>query len=477
MSTNPEAFVERHWRWIGHVLFGHVAAMAREQMIGEDVLDVLVAAIDRVSDQPAVAEDLVSLVRAFDQRLAAQVTADVDAAGRVGRSIVDVSASVARLATMSAMHRLDLELRRCEAAALEIARRNFVTLMPVTMDGFVSQPTSLAHWMGAVIEQIGRARDGLLGALDLVDASPMGASALASSGFAVDRAGLAVDLGFNRVIENTFDAVSSLDWISATGNAIDAALTPLRRFCEEVFTWCRIEPTSFRIGDWLIDTASGIPQWSGPFGLVRLNQDLEHVAFQAHVLAQEASSAAYGPQLAALGRIAYGVDAISDEATDLARQVAHFLEDGLTPNAAYFSNRAGRDFSTSSDLADFLILEEQLAPSDAEQIASLTISRARDQGLEAAGITADLIDGAALMVIGRELKVEFEAISRYLAPRRFVERRTAIGGPSPESTRTFVTHRLQDHNERNDRMDRRREHVERAANSVRAATQETPSGQ
>ena len=113
-----------------------------------------------------------------------------------------------------------------------------------------------------------------------------------------------------------------------------------------------------------------------------------------------------------------------------------------------------------------------MTPSEAEQIAALTISRARDQGLEAAGITADLIDGAAMMVIGRELKVEFEAISRYLAPRRFIERRTALGAPSPDAVRTFVAHRRQDHNERNERMDQRRATVESAAGTLRSAAHE-----
>jgi argininosuccinate lyase len=447
-------------------------AMAREGLIAQDMGETLAAAIDRVREQPAADEDLVSLVRSFEQLLAAQLTPQVEAASRVGRSNVDVSATVARLATLERLGALDREARRCVAAALTLAERNFVTLMPVTMDGFVSQPTSVAHWLGALIEQLGRARDRIASALETVDASPMGASALASSGFAVDRAAIAVDLGFNRVIENTFDAVSSLDWISVAADAMDAVMSPLKRFCDEVFTWCRIEPTSFRIGDWLIDSVSGIPQWSGPFGLVRLTQDLEHVAFQAHVLAHEASSVGYGPQLASLGRLAYGLDAIGSESTGLIAEVAHFLEDGLIVNASYFSNRAGRAFSTSSDLADFLIIEERLTPSEAEQIASLTISQARDQGLEAAGITANLIDGAAMMVIGRELKVEFEAISRYLAPRRFIERRTALGAPSPDAVRTFVAHRWQDHNERNERMDRRWEHVESAATALRSAARE-----
>jgi argininosuccinate lyase len=475
VTSNSESFSRRHWTWVAHVLTGHVAAMTREGLIGEDVADELSAAIERVSEQPATEDDLISVVRAFELRLGAQTRPEIDAAGRVGRSIVDVAAAVARLSAIERLVQVDVETRRCEVAALALAERNFVTLMPVTMDGFVSQPTSVAHWLGAFVEQVGRARKHLGSALDHVDASPMGASALASSGFAVDRAELSTALGFNYPIENTFDAVASLDWVTVAANAIDLILSPLRRFCDEVFTWSRIEPTSFKIGDWLMESASGIPQWSGPFGLVRLNQDLEHVAFQAHVLAHEAASVPYGPQLASLGRIAYGLDAISDEATDLLAQVAHFLEEGLVVNAAYFSNRAGRSFSTSSDLADFLIIEERLTPADAEQIASLTISRARDQGLEAAGITPDLIDGAALMVIGRELKVEFETISRYLAPRRFVERRTVLGAPSPEAMRTFVSHRRQDHNDRNAGIDQRRERLERARASLQQVAREAAS--
>jgi argininosuccinate lyase len=300
----------------------------------------------------------------------------------------------------------------------------------------------------------------------------MGAAALASTGFAVDRAEIGVALGFNRIVENTFDAVASLDWISAAASAIDVILSPMRRFGEEIFVWCRTDPSAFKIGDWLVESVPGIPQWSGPFGLVRLNGELEHVAFQAHVLAHEAASVSYGPQLASLGRIAYGIDAIAVEAIGLGAEVARFLEGGLTVNASYFSNRAGRGFSTSSDLADFLMIEEKLSPSEAEQIAALTISRARDQGLEASGITVDLIDGAALMVVGRELKVEFEAISRYLAPRRFIERRTAVGAPSPESTRTFVAHRRQDHNERNERMARVTARFSSAQSSLHAISQE-----
>lgn len=469
MPTAPLDHTNRIWDLTGHVLTAHSLAMGRESLIGPDVVQELVGAIDRVRQQPADGDDLFEQVRMFDARIEAQTQQEVASAGRVGRSAVDVSASIARLQALELLQAVDEQLARCEAAVIHIATQNYPVLMPVTMDGFVSQPTSVAHWLSALIGQIGRNRDNLAHVYNSVDQSPMGAGALGATAFTVDRSALARDLGFNTVVESTFDAVASLDWIGEAANVIEAALTPFNRFGAEVFAWFRIEPDAFRIGDWLMESASGIPQWTGPYGLVKLNTELEHVAFQAHILAHEAASVTYGPQLAALGRIASGLQSVGSEAVDLLRECTRFLEDGLIINAAYFSNRAGRSFSTSSDLVDFLMVEEQLTPAAAEQIAALTISRARDQGLEAAGITADLIDGAAMMVIGRELKVEFEAISRYLAPRRFIERRTALGAPSPATMRTYIQHRQQDLAERNRRASDRTQRLTQAMREMRDA--------
>jgi argininosuccinate lyase len=107
-------------------------------------------------------------------------------------------------------------------------------------------------------------------------------------------------------------------------------------------------------------------------------------------------------------------------------------------NRAYLANRAGRDHTTSSDLADFLMLEEGLGPGSARNIALMTVRQAMSQGIEASGITPALIDSHALLVIGRELGVEAEAIGRALAPRRFLEKRTAPGGPAPDATRDYL---------------------------------------
>jgi argininosuccinate lyase len=111
---------------------------------------------------------------------------------------------------------------------------------------------------------------------------------------------------------------------------------------------------------------------------------------------------------------------------------------GLEVNRAYLANRAGRDHTTTSDLADFLMLEEGLDPGSARNIALMTVRQAMSQGIEASGITPAMIDSHALLVIGRELGIEAEAIGRALAPRRFLEKRTVPGGPAPDATRDYL---------------------------------------
>ncbi|HLL50125.1 MAG TPA: hypothetical protein VK356_05600, partial [Thermomicrobiales bacterium] len=99
---------------------------------------------------------------------------------------------------------------------------------------------------------------------------------------------------------------------------------------------------------------------------------------------------------------------------------------------------AGRGLVTSGDLADFFMADEGIDPSSARDIAALTSSRARQEGLEAGAITPAMIDSAALLVIGRELGIEIERLGAYLAPRRFIEKRAVLGGPAPAAIREYL---------------------------------------
>jgi argininosuccinate lyase len=115
----------------------------------------------------------------------------------------------------------------------------------------------------------------------------------------------------------------------------------------------------------------------------------------------------------------------------------------LEINRAWLARNAGRSLVTAGDLADLLVAEEGLDPAPARTIAAQVATRALAEGLEASSVTPEMIDAAALLTIGRELGIEIERLGAYLAPRRFIEKRTLLGGPAPASIREHLAQERQ----------------------------------
>jgi argininosuccinate lyase len=149
-------------------------------------------------------------------------------------------------------------------------------------------------------------------------------------------------------------------------------------------------------------------------------------------------AAPYAPLGPELDWIDQEVPAALDRFATLFARVETLFRQALTVNRARLANRAGRDYTTSNDLAAFLMTEERLPPSVSRNIASLALRRLRDENVEMSAISPEILDTAAMLVIGRELKVEMETLGRWFAPRRFLERRLVEGSPAPSKTREWL---------------------------------------
>jgi len=102
------------------------------------------------------------------------------------------------------------------------------------------------------------------------------------------------------------------------------------------------------------------------------------------------------------------------------------------------AKRAGRYFSTTMDLVDLLAIDFEIPYLDAFAIVQRVIQTAVERGLDTTDLTPELIDAATLQVIGQELGTELEMLHRVLAPRRFVERRSGLGGPAPATVHAYL---------------------------------------
>jgi argininosuccinate lyase len=272
----------------------------------------------------------------------------------------------------------------------------------------------------------------------LVNQSPLGAGALVSTGLPIDRADAAANAGFDGVIENTFDALAATDHFAAISSTLRAVVAPIGRFMREIAALYRTDPASLLLHDASPQIRSELPQHS----IIPAFDALERLVIDLDAVLDTIDRWLDGVALEPMAEISRLLDRLElgfDTTELVIDRFRVFLNREIAFNRAYLANRANRNHSTIGELADYLMLEEQIPPAQARVMTSRVMAQLKDEGLETSGITSAMVDSAGMLVLGRELGIEFESLSKYLAPRRFIERRAGFGGPAPMATREWLT--------------------------------------
>jgi argininosuccinate lyase len=420
------------------LITAHVAMLGKQGLIDDAAVQVIAGVVDRVGSGSFDARDPRALLLELDARVDAQSPPGFAGASQVGRGVNELVAAYARVVLRGRLLGLADRLSQAREDVIDLALQHVVTIMPAYQQGVAAQPTTLAHLLGGVIGPLDRAQTKLHHAFDLVNHSPLGAAAMVSTGLPIDRAEAAANAGFDGVIENTFDAVSAIDHFAAVSETLRAVARPINRFMDEIATLYRTDPSTLIMHDADPQVRSELPQHTvipAFEQLARLGADLEAVLGSLDRWIEDAPL----EPLADLGLLLERFDVAFGTAGQFIERFLTFLNREVAFNRAYLANRANRNHATIGELADYLMLEEQIPPAQARAMSARVMGQLREEGVETSGITSAMVDSAGMLVLGRELGVEFETISRYLAPRRFIERRAGPGGPAPMATREWLT--------------------------------------
>ena len=121
------------------------------------------------------------------------------------------------------------------------AKANVHTVMPGYTHLQRAQPTTFGHYMMAYANMLRRDVTRLEDCLERMDECPLGAGALATSTYPVDRFQTAAALGFTKPCDNSMDAVSDRDYAIELLSALSILMMHLSRFSEEIILWCSWE--------------------------------------------------------------------------------------------------------------------------------------------------------------------------------------------------------------------------------------------
>ncbi len=236
---------------------------------------------------------------------------------------------------------------------VQLAERHADTIMPGFTHLQTAQPVTFGHHMLAYVEMLERDRERLADARRRMNRCPLGAAALAGTGFAINRDMTARELGFDAPCANSLDAVSDRDFILELLAAAAIAAVHLSRLAEELILWSSAQFGFIELPDAWCTGSSIMPQKKNPDipELVRGKAGSIFGGLMATLAMMKGLPLAYNKDMQEDKRAVF---AALDDLEGSLRVFAGMLS-GMRVNTETMHAAAGAGFSTATDLADTMV--------------------------------------------------------------------------------------------------------------------------
>lgn len=180
------------------------------------------------------------------------------------RSRNDQVATDIRLYARAELDALQVELKTLIHKISDLASDHADTIMPGFTHLQIAQPITFGHHLLAYAEMFLRDLERVRQARSRLNYSPLGAAALAGTGFPIQPELTAELLGFDGVCRNSLDAVSDRDYVADVCHAGALIMAHLSRLSEEIIFWCTPLVGFVELGDQFCTGSSIMPQKKNP---------------------------------------------------------------------------------------------------------------------------------------------------------------------------------------------------------------------
>ena len=352
------------------------------------------------------------------------------AAGRLhtARSRNDQVATDFRLYVRDALDHMSAQIHALMGVLTAKAGAHAETIMPGFTHLQPAQPVTFGHHLLAYVEMLSRDAGRFTDARQRMNESPLGAAALAGTGFPIDRAMTAAALGFDAPMGNSMDAVSARDFALETLSACAICATHLSRLAEEIVIFSGPAYGFFILPDSFSTGSSIMPQKRNPDAaeLVRAKAGRIIGALGGLLVVMKGLPLAYSKDMQEDKEGVF--NALDSVSLCLAAMAGMMAQIGVNKDAMRAA--AGSGFSTATDLADWLVREAGLPFRDAHHVTGALVAMAEDKACQLDELSlADMqsVHGAITEDVYSVLSVDASIASR-----------TSYGGTAPVNVRAMV---------------------------------------
>jgi argininosuccinate lyase len=410
----------------------HVAMLAKQGIVSAEDAAAISAGLDTIAaeyeaDGVPVNLDLEDIHMVTESRLAELIG---PAAGRLhtARSRNDQVATDFRLWVRDAIDEVEAGLEQFQQALLARAEEHADAVMPGFTHLQSAQPVTLGHHLMAYHEMIRRDRSRFADARARLNECPLGAAALAGTGFPIDRHATAAALGFSKPTDKSLDSVSDRDFALDYLMAATQVALHLSRLAEEFIIWAS-QPFGFvKLPDAYSTGSSIMPQKRNPDAaeLVRAHAGRIMGCMNALCVTMKGLP------------LAYSKDMQDDkppvfEAHDLLGLSIAAMT-GMIETVTFRTDRmrglAESGFATATDLADWLVREANVPFREAHHITGRAVAAAESAGTPLADLPIETLKAI-------DPRID-ERIYAVLTVDASVASRKSHGGTAPDQVRARI---------------------------------------
>ena len=430
---------------------------------GPDAFDLLVqqnkASVVMLAETGIVSKDLAAgiargiiKVASDEKREGARRSADylqfeellVKAAGtdasrlHSGRSRQDLGSTTDRLQQRQALLEVFAASLEARQKLLAFAAANQDTVIPAYTHGVQAQPTTLAHYVLAFASALERDADRLTASYKHINLSPLGAAALATSGFPVDRNRLAVLLGFDGVVQNSYDAnhVSPADIKTGFAGTLATGATHVGQFVEDLHIqyhdpqpWLLLEEGE------LTGISSIMPQKRNPSALERLRGLSSRVVGDAQTVFLISHNTSTGMSDYRGSQQIVRAAAGAREMYELYGRVV----ESLVVNPERSLREVNDDYATMTEVADTLQRDANIPFRIGHHFASEMTTYGRAKGKRPTELTYPELQAIYKEAThGQSLPLSETQMKQALDPRYVVSHRSGLGGSQPAEVKRML---------------------------------------
>ncbi len=418
----------------------HVAMLIEQKILEQKNGVKLLQALTEIDPRMKLKPSLEDVHLAVEEEVNKKVGLEIGGNLHIAKSRNDQVATAIRMELRTSLLKIMNLVVKLQDELTSLAEKHIETLVAAYTHLHPAQPITFAHYLLSQLDMLERDLKRLEETYPRVNLCSMGAGAIATTSFPINRDRTAILLGFDKVLENSIDAVGSRDFILETLANLTLVAVDLSRMAEDFIIWSSPDFKIIELPESFAFTSSIMPQKKNPDVLEVVRARMSSILgnFLTSATTMKALPSGYNLDFQEITPKLW--ESLETVATSL-NILAELIKD-LKVSKDVFSKPVLK-FSTTTEMANLLVKKYSIPFRTSHKIVGALVKTLIDKKLSISDTTPELLQKIAKNSANLNLQVKEADIQASIDPAKFVESHKVKGGPSPLEVKRMIKNRKQ----------------------------------